>query len=126
MNLIPNTNIKILSAIELIDLLDSLHYQDDKSMLNQVNLLIEAISDYPINVEEPIDFLKELERLIGKTLTLKNIESFNFNYYKVDTWTAESLSGVALLFKNDDSKILHDVIHEISVLYEQKKTCKKT
>jgi len=51
MNLIPNTNIKILSAIELIDLLDSLHYQDDKSMLNQVNLLIEAISDYPKNVE---------------------------------------------------------------------------
>ncbi|MFA5670473.1 MAG: hypothetical protein WC967_14635 [Balneolaceae bacterium] len=83
-----------------LDFLESLDEDLLKDELkSQIDILVQAINDWPNNVESLEEFEKDLVMLTKRPLTKKRIESALSNLtYQNDAWKIESLTQLLELF----------------------------
>jgi hypothetical protein len=102
--------LEVMEIEELRELLDSKNIE--KTEVKKVELLLDAIADWPIIVTRLLDFLSELkEDLKAESITyaVVNYKLATLNP-AFDAWKMESLTAISELIKLSDFKALDEII----------------
>ena len=91
---------KNLSILELVNSVNN--NKIPSNSIYFVNILLLAINDWPLNVENLEDYCKQIEYVISGRITKINIESYlkSVDFTK-NAWEAESLTQLLEIYKFD-------------------------
>jgi hypothetical protein len=93
---------KLITTEELIYAVEN--YATESNFKSVAKILLEAISDWPTEINEPNELISELKKQINERLTFDNIELFLKTLsVEKDTWKMESLYSILKIFNFERS-----------------------